>query len=55
MAEESRDIKVIFSEALLIEDPKERQAYLNEVCKGMKCAKEIRNYGQRLQTYWMLM
>ena len=34
MAEESKDIKVIFSVALAIEDSKERKAYLDEVCEG---------------------
>lgn len=34
MTEESTDIKVIFSEALAIEDLGERKVYLDEVCKG---------------------
>jgi WD40 repeat protein/serine/threonine protein kinase/tetratricopeptide (TPR) repeat protein len=34
MAEEPKDIKVIFSEALATEDPKERKKYLDMVCEG---------------------
>ena len=34
MAEESTDIKVIFAEALAIEDPEQRKAYLDRVCKA---------------------
>ena len=34
MTEESKDIKVIFSEALAIEDPKERKVYLDKACEG---------------------
>jgi len=34
MAEESKDIKVIFSEAIVRENPEERKAYLDQACQG---------------------
>jgi len=34
MAEESKDIKVIFSEAIVRENPEERKAYLDKACQG---------------------